>query len=173
MAVSSRRRGRDPWVRSDRWRSHLPIRRAPQVSVLVYPHVFVDQPLDSVAIRFPDFTVTEQVLRVAMLSVGPGIIVNVVDWTAAIDDRRVPSTIGFFVELAGGQGITSHVLFSYTYRSSNTFFSCCTSFPSPRSRTCTGACARRVTIKQEYGLGSWTSVVRQTDHPARQIGDIQ
>ncbi|KAN0078194.1 GH3 auxin-responsive promoter [Tylopilus felleus] len=51
----------------------------------------------NVAIRFPDFMVTETELRSAMSSVTPTTLVN---WTAAIDDRRVPATIGFFVELA-------------------------------------------------------------------------
>ncbi|KAI9573260.1 GH3 auxin-responsive promoter [Boletus coccyginus] len=57
----------------------------------------------SVAIRFPDIMVTEKELRTAMSSVGPNILAKVVDWTATIDDRRVPATIGFFVELASDQ----------------------------------------------------------------------
>ncbi|KAI9463895.1 GH3 auxin-responsive promoter [Boletus coccyginus] len=57
----------------------------------------------NVIMRFPDFMVTEKELREAMSSVGPGIMVNVVGWTAMTDDRRVPSTIGFFVELADDQ----------------------------------------------------------------------
>ena len=111
MAVSSRRRGGDLWVRSDRWRSHHAIHRAPQVSVLIHPHAFAaDQPLDSVAIRFPDIMVTEKELRAAMSSVGPDILAKVVDWTATSDERRVPATIGFFVELASDQGIASRIL---------------------------------------------------------------
>ncbi|KAI9461091.1 GH3 auxin-responsive promoter [Boletus coccyginus] len=54
----------------------------------------------NVAIRFPDFMVTENELRVAMSSVGPNMLAKVVDWTATIDDRCLPATIGFFVELA-------------------------------------------------------------------------
>ena len=34
----------------------------------------------------------------------------VVNWTAVIDDRRVPSTIGFFVELASDQGMYGFLL---------------------------------------------------------------
>ena len=51
--------------------------------------------------------VSEKELRLAM-SVAPNIFFN---WTAAIDDRRVPATIGFFVELAGDQEIdgSSHL----------------------------------------------------------------
>ncbi|KAF8553870.1 hypothetical protein OG21DRAFT_1441256 [Imleria badia] len=56
----------------------------------------------NVTIRFPSFMVTEKELRAAM-SVVPTMLVNVVDWTATIDDRRLPATIGFFVELAGDQ----------------------------------------------------------------------
>jgi len=87
------------------------------VSVLIHPHAFAaDQPLDSVAIRFPDIMVTEKELRAAMSSVGP----NILGWTATIDDRRVPTTIGFFVELASVQGIASRVYFSFASRSCNT-----------------------------------------------------
>ncbi|KAH0835636.1 GH3 auxin-responsive promoter [Lanmaoa asiatica] len=69
----------------------------------------------NVTIRFPDFMVTEKELRVAMSSVAPNVLVKVVDWTATIDDRRLPATIGFFVELAGDQVsdltlATEHVL---------------------------------------------------------------
>lgn len=51
--------------------------------------------------RFPDFMVTEKELRAAMASV----VVKVVDWTTTIDDRCIPATIGFFVELAYDQGV--------------------------------------------------------------------
>ncbi|KAI9573262.1 GH3 auxin-responsive promoter [Boletus coccyginus] len=57
----------------------------------------------SVVIRFPDIMVTEKELRAAMSSVGPNILAKVVDWTATSDDRCVPATIGFFVELASDQ----------------------------------------------------------------------
>ena len=60
-----------------------------------------DRPLDSVVIQFPDFMVTEKELRATMSSVAK----NMVNWTAVIDDRRVPSTIGFFVEPASDQGM--------------------------------------------------------------------
>jgi auxin responsive GH3 family protein len=53
----------------------------------------------SVVIQFPDFMVTEKELRATMSSVAK----NMVNWTAVIDDRRVPSTIGFFVEPASDQ----------------------------------------------------------------------
>ena len=87
------------------------------MSALIHSHACADQPVDSVAIRFPDFMVTEQELRAAMSSVAPNMLVQVVDWTATIDDRRVPATVGFFVELASDQGITSRLSFSYTSRS--------------------------------------------------------
>ncbi|KAF8552840.1 hypothetical protein OG21DRAFT_1465098 [Imleria badia] len=56
-----------------------------------------------VAIRFPDFMVTEKELMAAISSVGPNMASKVVDWTTTIDDRCAPTTIGFFVELAGDQ----------------------------------------------------------------------
>ncbi|KAG6373525.1 GH3 auxin-responsive promoter [Boletus reticuloceps] len=54
----------------------------------------------NIAIRFPSFMVAEKELRAAMSSVALSIPINVVNWTAAIDDRCIPVTIGFFVELA-------------------------------------------------------------------------
>jgi hypothetical protein len=60
-------------------------------------------------IRFPFFSVTEQDLRVVMSSVAPNMLVKVVNWTAMLDNRCVPDTIGFFVELAGDRGMASHV----------------------------------------------------------------
>ncbi|KAF8552837.1 hypothetical protein OG21DRAFT_1442896 [Imleria badia] len=57
----------------------------------------------NVVIRFPRFMVTEKELRAAMSSVSSNMAVKVVDWTTTIDDRCVPATIGFFVELAGDQ----------------------------------------------------------------------
>ena len=172
MAVSSRRRGRDLWVRPNRWRSHHPIRRAPQVSVLIHPHVFADRLFGSVAIRFPDFMITEKELRAAMSSVAPNMLVKVVDWTATLDDRHLPATIGFFVELAGDQGMASHVsvlsrvsLMKHVSRRIST--------SSLRSRTRAGTCARRaVTIKQKYRLGPRARLIPQTNHPTRPIRDV-
>ena len=40
-----------------------------------------------------------------MSSIVESMAVQVVDWTATIDDRGVPATIGFFVELASDQGM--------------------------------------------------------------------
>ncbi|KAF8433870.1 GH3 auxin-responsive promoter [Boletus edulis BED1] len=57
----------------------------------------------NIAIRFPNFMVAEKELRAAMSSVALSIPINLVNWTAAIDDRCIPVTIGFFVELAGDQ----------------------------------------------------------------------
>ncbi|KAF8551416.1 hypothetical protein OG21DRAFT_1445236 [Imleria badia] len=57
----------------------------------------------NVTIRFPDFMVSEKELRAAMSSMIPNMAVKVVDWTATIDDRCLPATIGFFVELASDQ----------------------------------------------------------------------
>ena len=105
MAVSSRGRGRDLRIRPNRWRAHYSVRRAPQVSITIHPHGFADRPVNSVTLRFPDFMVTEKELRAAILSVTPDLLVNVVDWTSTIDDRCLPATIGFFVELAGDQGM--------------------------------------------------------------------
>jgi len=79
----------------------------------IHPHAFVDQSLDSVAIRFPYFMVTEKELRAAMSSVGPNMLEKIVDWTATMDDGQVSATIGFFVELTSEQGIASRVSFSY------------------------------------------------------------
>ena len=44
-----------------------------------------------------------------MSCVAPNDLVKVVDWTATIDDRHLPTTIGFFVELDGDQGMASYV----------------------------------------------------------------
>ncbi|KAF8551960.1 hypothetical protein OG21DRAFT_1537748 [Imleria badia] len=55
----------------------------------------------NVSIRFPTCMVSETELRAAMAV--PDMVANVVDWTAAIDDRCLPATIGFFVEFAGDQ----------------------------------------------------------------------
>ena len=49
--------------------------------------------------------VTEQELRAAVSSMVSTTLVNVVNWTTMIDDRCVPATIGFFVELAGDHGM--------------------------------------------------------------------
>ncbi|KAF8414884.1 hypothetical protein L210DRAFT_3589676, partial [Boletus edulis BED1] len=68
-------------------------RRAPQVSVPVYTRVFADRPLDSVALRFRNVMVIEEESRP----------VKVMNWTTTIDDRCIPATVGFFVELAGDQ----------------------------------------------------------------------
>ncbi|KAF8546918.1 hypothetical protein OG21DRAFT_1425882 [Imleria badia] len=57
----------------------------------------------NVAIRFPDFMVSEKELMAAMSSVPPNMLAKVVYWTATIDDRRLPATIGFFVELDDDQ----------------------------------------------------------------------
>ncbi|KAF8127985.1 GH3 auxin-responsive promoter [Boletus edulis] len=54
-------------------------------------------------IRFPNVMVTEEELRTAMSSAVLNMPVKVINWTAAIDDRSLPATIGFFVELAGDQ----------------------------------------------------------------------
>ena len=55
------------------------------------------------AIRFPDCMVSEKELVVAMSSAVP--LTKIVEWTAVIDDRCLTATIGFFVELAGDQGM--------------------------------------------------------------------
>ncbi|KAF8552839.1 hypothetical protein OG21DRAFT_1485894 [Imleria badia] len=55
----------------------------------------------NVAIRFPDFMLTEKELRAAISSLATNVLVKVVDWTTTIDDRYFPATIGFFVELVG------------------------------------------------------------------------
>ncbi|KAF8120148.1 hypothetical protein EV363DRAFT_1192066, partial [Boletus edulis] len=67
--------------------------------------VFADQRLQSMGIRFPDLLVTEEELRAAMSSVVLNMSIKVINWTAAIDDRLIPSTIRFFVELANEQGL--------------------------------------------------------------------
>jgi hypothetical protein len=105
MAVSSRGRGRDLWFRPNGWSSRHSIRRAPQASVLIHLHAFDDLPVDSVSIRFPNFMVSEKELRAAMSFMVPNTAVKVVDWTATIDDRCLPATIGFFVELDSDQGM--------------------------------------------------------------------
>ena len=48
--------------------------------------------------------VSEKELMLAMSSMVESMAVQVVDWTTTIDDRCVPATIGFFVELASDQG---------------------------------------------------------------------
>ncbi|KAI9459008.1 GH3 auxin-responsive promoter [Boletus coccyginus] len=57
----------------------------------------------NVAIQFPNFMVSEKELSAAMSSVGQNILEKVIGWTATMDNRRVPATIGFFVELASEQ----------------------------------------------------------------------
>ena len=66
--------------------------------------------------------VTEQELRAAVSSMVSTTLVNVVNWTTMIDDRCVPATIGFFVELAGDHGMYDF----YTL----------TVFSSPTKRAC-------------------------------------
>ncbi|KAF8556458.1 hypothetical protein OG21DRAFT_1409009 [Imleria badia] len=60
---------------------------------------FVARP--DVIMRFQGFLVREEELRAAMSSVA--LKMKVVDWTTTIDDRLVPVTIGFFVELVDDQ----------------------------------------------------------------------
>ena len=62
-------------------------------------------PLFSAVIRFPFFQISEQELRSAMSSVVVDTVGHVVDWTSTVDERQVPYTIGFFVELAGDEGM--------------------------------------------------------------------
>ena len=71
--------------------------------------MFVDRLFDSLAIRFSHFVVTEEELITTMSCVAPNMLVKVVDWTATLDDRHLPATIGFFVELDGDQGMASYV----------------------------------------------------------------
>ena len=63
-------------------------------------------PLFSAVIRFPLFQISEQELRFAMSSVVVDTVGHVVDWTSTVDERQVPYTIGFFVELAGDEGMS-------------------------------------------------------------------
>lgn len=71
MAVSSRRRDQDLWIRPNRWCSHHPIRWAPKVKHFSTAQpAFADRPpSDSVTIRFPDFipVVTEKEAGAGML----------------------------------------------------------------------------------------------------------
>ncbi|KAI9459007.1 GH3 auxin-responsive promoter [Boletus coccyginus] len=64
----------------------------------------------NVTIRFPAFMVSEKELRAAMSSVGQSMLQKVVGWTATMDDRRMPATIGFFVELASELEVTDLAL---------------------------------------------------------------
>ncbi|KAI9459003.1 GH3 auxin-responsive promoter-domain-containing protein [Boletus coccyginus] len=64
----------------------------------------------NVTIRFPAFMVSEKELRAAMSSVGQSTLEKVVGWTATMDDRRMPATIGFFVELASELEVTDLAL---------------------------------------------------------------
>ncbi|KAF8127898.1 GH3 auxin-responsive promoter [Boletus edulis] len=57
----------------------------------------------NMTIRFPNVMFTEEQLRAAMSSAILNMPVKVINWTAAIDDRSIPATIGFFVELASDQ----------------------------------------------------------------------
>ncbi|KAF8551418.1 hypothetical protein OG21DRAFT_1499160 [Imleria badia] len=50
-----------------------------------------------------NFMVSEKELRAATLSMVLNTEAKVVDWTTTIDDRSLPATIGFFVELANDQ----------------------------------------------------------------------
>ncbi|KAG6372006.1 GH3 auxin-responsive promoter [Boletus reticuloceps] len=59
----------------------------------------------NMGIRFPDFLVTEEEMRAAMSSTILNMSIKVINWTAAFDDRSLPATIGFFVELANAQDI--------------------------------------------------------------------
>ena len=63
-------------------------------------------PLFSAVIRFPFFQISEQELRSAMSSVVVDTVGHVVDWTSTVDERQVPVTIGFFVELVGDEGMS-------------------------------------------------------------------
>lgn len=108
-------------------------------------------PVDSVIIRFPNFMITEKELRTAMSTVPEKLLTAIVDWTVAIDSRRAPATIGFFVELAHDQGASFQV-FILLRR---------------------GSYSRNVvTIECLYTLGTRPPVIRQADHPARQAGDV-
>jgi hypothetical protein len=119
--------------------------------------------------------VTEKELMAAMSSVAPNMLVKVVDWTATIDDRRVPATIGFFVELADdqGQGMAFHVS-ALSRVSLMKRVSRWASAPSLRTRTRAKTCARRaVTIKRKYRLGPRARLIPHTNHPTRPIRDVQ
>ena len=63
-------------------------------------------PLFSAVIRFPLFQISEQELRFAMTSVVVDMVGQIVEWTSMVDERQVPYTIGFFVELAGDEGMS-------------------------------------------------------------------
>jgi len=58
----------------------------------------------SVTMRFYTFMLTEKDLRDAMSSAILSIPrVNVCNWTTTMDERQIPSTVGFFVELADNE----------------------------------------------------------------------
>ncbi|KAF8423146.1 GH3 auxin-responsive promoter [Boletus edulis BED1] len=61
----------------------------------------------NMTIRFPNVMFTEEQLRAAISSAVLNIPVKVINWTAAIDGRSIPATIGFFVELAGSRSNSS------------------------------------------------------------------
>ena len=104
-----------------------------------------------------------------MSCVAPNMLVNVVDWTATLDDRHLPATIGFFVELDGDQGMASYV----SVLSCVSLMKHASPSTSEPSRTRAGTCARRaVTIKHRYRSGPWGRQVPPTDHPDRPIWDV-
>ena len=82
---------------------------------------------------------TDNDLRAAMSSITPETLTKVVGWTATIDDRRIPPTVGFFLELFGAadQGMASY--FSILpCTSAHKLVSHCTWGHSPRPRTRAG-----------------------------------
>ncbi|KIJ62989.1 hypothetical protein HYDPIDRAFT_93492, partial [Hydnomerulius pinastri MD-312] len=58
----------------------------------------------NVAVRFTDFSATEKQLTDAILSVAPHHIGQVVEFSVIVDDRMLPATFGYFVELANDAG---------------------------------------------------------------------
>lgn len=110
--------------------------------------------------------VTEAELRAAMSSADPNMLVKIVDWTTTIDDRRLPATIGFFVELAGDQGnvaFTPPLAHGIPTSPSRSL--------GPRTRDRTHA-RRADPIEPKHRLGPRTRIIPQTDCTARPIWDV-
>jgi len=57
----------------------------------------------NVILRFRDCMITEKELRAAMSCASEKSLTYIVDWTATMDERQSPATIGFFVELSVDQ----------------------------------------------------------------------
>ncbi|KIJ59264.1 hypothetical protein HYDPIDRAFT_100975 [Hydnomerulius pinastri MD-312] len=63
----------------------------------------------SLAIRFPHTLITDAHLVTAIQAISSQDLIHVHEFTAVVDDRELPATVGYLVEVAGPLGSDSHL----------------------------------------------------------------